>query len=347
MHVEATFRKKNGEKLFGIVSSSLISIDSRPHVISSVADVTDRKRAEAEAQFMAALSERIRLTRDSDVLLYDVAREVGEFLDARRSFFIEIDEPNDRGIVHRDYGRGVESVAGEYRLSAYSATTRAEIAAGRTIVNNDSREDPRTAESYDPTYGPRGERAYVAVPLLRDRRWEGVLWVSTDEPRQWLQREVTLLETVAERAWNAVEKLRIDAELRSSEERRRADLEQALQSERAVAETLQRSLLPQRIPDVPGAVIGVRYHPARPETEVGGDWYDVFELPSGEVGIAMGDVAGKGIRAAAVMGQLRAALHAYALEGYTPGETLDRLNRFIDPRRWRLSCTWSSIRRAA
>jgi PAS domain S-box-containing protein len=329
--VEAAFRKKSGEVLVGNISSSLIFIESRPHVLSSVADITDRKRAEGEAQVLAVVSERIRLTGDVDVLLHDVSRAIGEFLQVRRAFFIDIDEVNDRGVVRRDYCRGVESIAGEYRLSAYSATTRAEIAGGRTIVNCDSRDDPRTADSYEATYGPRGERAYVAVPLMRDDRWDGVLWVSTDEPRRWLEREVTVLETVAERTWNAVERLRLDAELRLSEERRRAELERALQAERAVAEMLQRSLLPQRIPDVPAASIGVRYHPARSEAEVGGDWYDVFELPAGQVGIAMGDVAGKGIRAAAVMGQLRAALRAYALEGYTPGETLERLNQFIDP----------------
>jgi PAS domain S-box-containing protein len=183
-----------------------------------------RRESESDARFLAELSEIIRLARDGDGLLYDVARVVGDYLDVRRSFFIEIDTDNDRGLVRRDYCRGAESIAGAYRLSEYSAATGAEIAAGRTIVNDDSREDPRTAADYAATYGPRGERAYVAVPLLRAGRWDGTFWVSTDAPRRWQPREVALLEAAAERTWLAVEKLRLDAELRSSNERfRRAE----------------------------------------------------------------------------------------------------------------------------
>ena len=116
-----------------------------------------------------------------------------------------------------------------------------------------------------------------------------------------------------------------------SEQRRNRELLRALDAEHALAEMLQRSLLPQGVPEIPGVAIGVRYAPARGEAKVAGDWYDVLELPRSEIGIVMGDVAGKGVRAASVMGRLRAGLHAYALEGHSPGETLERLNRFIDP----------------
>ena len=71
----------------------------------------------------------------------------------------------------------------------------------------------------------------------------------------------------------------------------------------------------------------MRYLPAR--DEVGGDWYDVIELPGGRVGLAIGDVAGHGLRAASLMGQLRTGLRAYALEGHSPRETLKRLDRML------------------
>jgi PAS domain S-box-containing protein len=93
------------------------------------------------------------------------------------------------------------------------------MAAGRTVVNRDSRADPRTAALYDATYGPAGERAYVAVPLHRSGRWAAAFWVSTEKPRDWTDREVELLEQVAERTWNAVERLRLVAALRASETR--------------------------------------------------------------------------------------------------------------------------------
>ena len=98
--------------------------------------------------------------------------------------------------------------------------------------------------------------------------------------------------------------------------------------ERGIAETLQRSLLPGQLPMIPGLAVEARYLPGKHEA-VGGDWYDVFQLPSGRAGIVMGDVAGRGVWAAAVMGQLRHALRAFALEGDSPAVVGARLNRLI------------------
>lgn len=99
--------------------------------------------------------------------------------------------------------------------------------------------------------------------------------------------------------------------------------------QRGVAETLQRSLLPDRLPDLPGLHFAARYLPCATGVEVGGDWYDVIELPTGEIGLVMGDVVGHDIRAASVMGHIRNALRAYALEGLSPAEAMGRLNRFV------------------
>lgn len=99
--------------------------------------------------------------------------------------------------------------------------------------------------------------------------------------------------------------------------------------EHGIAETLQRSLLPERLPEIPGIHLAARYLPGLSEA-VGGDWYDVLELDSGQVGLVMGDVAGRGVWAASIMGQLRNALRAYALDNVPPASIGDRLNRFID-----------------
>lgn len=104
-------------------------------------------------------------------------------------------------------------------------------------------------------------------------------------------------------------------------------LAESLAQQRDVAETLQHSLLPERLPKVPGVRLAARYLPGAVGTEVGGDWYDVISLPSGEIGIVMGDVVGHDLRAAANMGQLRNALRACAAEGAAPEEVLQRLNR--------------------
>ncbi|MHB8733410.1 MAG: SpoIIE family protein phosphatase [bacterium] len=100
---------------------------------------------------------------------------------------------------------------------------------------------------------------------------------------------------------------------------------------RGTAETLQRSLLPERLPEIPGVVLSARYLPGNHEA-VGGDWYDVLTLPNGHIGLVIGDVAGRGVWAAAVMGQLRNALRAYALEGNPPALIAERLTRLVDDR---------------
>ncbi|WP_306205662.1 SpoIIE family protein phosphatase [Actinoplanes sp. RD1] len=102
------------------------------------------------------------------------------------------------------------------------------------------------------------------------------------------------------------------------------------EAEHRIASTLQHSLLPQSLPRVPGAIVASRYLPGSAEAEVGGDWYDVITAPDDQLFLVIGDVVGKGVQAAAGMGQLRNALRAYILEGFDPGEALTRLNRLVD-----------------
>ena len=99
--------------------------------------------------------------------------------------------------------------------------------------------------------------------------------------------------------------------------------------EHRIAETLQRSMLPDRLPELPGVRFAARYVPAGGDMQVGGDWYDVVQLPAGHVGLAIGDVAGHGLRAASSMGQLRMALRAYALEELSPALVVSRLDRLV------------------
>ena len=182
---------------------------------------TDRERRlanlalehnEARLDVIVRVSDLVRTLQDPYELSYEVARTVGIHLNVRRCLFNETDLERDLEIVHRDYCDNAESVAGEHRISDYSSITTAEMQKGRTVVNVDSKIDPRTAADYERTYAPSGERAYVAVPLMRDGRWVASLWASDDKPRQWSREEVSLLQTVAERTWTAIQKLRAEAE---------------------------------------------------------------------------------------------------------------------------------------
>lgn len=115
--------------------------------------------------------------------------------------------------------------------------------------------------------------------------------------------------------------------------------------ERELATGLQATMLPRRIPQIKGGEIAVRYHAAWSGRQVGGDWYDVIPLPRGRVGVVVGDVQGHDTHAAAIMGQLRIALRAYAGEGHSPSTVLARASRFLaelDTNRF-ATCTYAQV----
>jgi serine phosphatase RsbU (regulator of sigma subunit) len=108
------------------------------------------------------------------------------------------------------------------------------------------------------------------------------------------------------------------------------------ETERQTALAFQKSLLPQAIPELDGLEVAFRYVPAKPlethgqgiQTQVGGDWYDIIPLAAGRVGIVIGDVEGRGARAAAIMGQLRAALRAFAQDEKSPADIMRKLDEW-------------------
>ncbi|PMR58052.1 stage II sporulation protein E [Verrucosispora sp. ts21] len=106
------------------------------------------------------------------------------------------------------------------------------------------------------------------------------------------------------------------------------EVQRSFDEEHRIAVTLQRSLLPQRIPQIAGLDLAVRYEPASARTEIGGDFYELVML-DGHLLLAIGDVAGHSLHAATVMAELRHALRAYAVEGHQPGEILHRVNELM------------------
>src|SRR6266480_1981320 len=155
------------------------------------------------------------------------------------------------------------------------------------------------------------ERAWVGMPLLAAGSAIGALRFSFSRPRKITDEERVFLEALAGQCALAVE---------------RASL---FEREHTTAETLQRSLLPDRLPSVPGIVLEARYLPVTSNMEIGGDWYDAFMLADGRLAIAVGDVMGKGVTAAAGMGRVRNALRALALTDPRPAAVLTGLDRLF------------------
>jgi serine phosphatase RsbU (regulator of sigma subunit) len=178
-----------------------------------------------------------------------------------------------------------------------------------------ARREPVAIEHVDemdvinPLLRAKGVASVLGVPMVAGGRVLGVLHVGTNSVRHFTDDDVELLRLVADRA-----SLATQARLS------RMDREATL--------ALQRSLLPARPAVVTGLDVAARYVPGA-EVGVGGDWYDLFALPSGHIGVVIGDVAGSGLRAAVVMGRFRSALRAYALESNDPADVLARLDRKI------------------
>jgi anti-sigma regulatory factor (Ser/Thr protein kinase)/putative methionine-R-sulfoxide reductase with GAF domain len=159
----------------------------------------------------------------------------------------------------------------------------------------------------NPILWERGIQAMLGVPLLAEGQLIGVMHVGSLTHRTFDDNSVSLLESAADKIAEAV----------------RASI---VASEHRAAVVLQQSLLPSKLLDHPQIEFASRYVPAQ-RGEVGGDWYDAFEIPTGDVWVMTGDVAGHGLNPAIVMGRLRSTLRAYALLGMTPDDVLRAANR--------------------
>jgi PAS domain S-box-containing protein len=153
------------------------------------------------------------------------------------------------------------------------------------------------------------ERAWVGLPLTTSGNPLGALEFSFTRLRQITEEERVFLEALAGQCALALERAML------------------YEREHTTAETLQRSLLPDNLPDVPGVALCAYYKPL--SIDVGGDWYDAFRLPDGKLAVAAGDVMGKGLTAAAGMGRVRNALRALALTDPRPAAVLAGLDRLF------------------
>jgi phosphoserine phosphatase RsbU/P len=161
----------------------------------------------------------------------------------------------------------------------------------------------------NPILWEKGIRVMLGVPLIAEDQVLGVLHVGRLDDRPFTAGDTELLRVVAERVAGATQS-------------------RLLAVERAAASLLERSLLPGRLPRCPGLELAARYLTPQ-ERSVGGDWYDLFVVPSGDLWVITGDVAGHGLPAAVVMGRIRSALRAYALVSESPEAALELTDRKV------------------
>jgi PAS domain S-box-containing protein len=295
--------------------------------VGASTDVTSQREAEEmrgrlTEQLSAAALRTARLQQATSMLaealtveqVVEVITEVGRTaIGALHSAVALLDGARLR-VVNDDLRNAPDSAGGLLTLESPSVMTKA-IATRRPVLVEDPEDLRRQFEGELDIDAERvaasDERSWVGLPLLTAGTPLGALRFSFGRPRKITEEERVFLEALAGQCGLAVE---------------RAGL---YEREHTTAETLQRSLLPDRLPSVPGLVLEAMYRPVAKNMEIGGDWYDAFRLADQRLGVAVGDVMGKGLTAAAGMGRVRNALRALALTDPRPAAVLGGLDRLF------------------
>jgi PAS domain S-box-containing protein len=311
---EKRFMRPDGEVVNAIVSVSLTadSHDRPQGYIWQVVDVTEQRRAEAEraarTEAEAVVQTIGKLQQVTEAALAHL--DLDELLDVLVERVREVFGADVVRILLRDHM--------EEQLFSVGAAAGLDVERGKPVELGSALEEvvargtPVTLQelppgtALDPDMEAADVSSLMASPLIVKGKVAGVVEVCARGARRFSLEEESLLILMADRAGLAIEHAR------------------AYERELSNVEMLQRNLLPDRLPRIEGIQLAAIYKPGG--ADVGGDWYDAIPLDGGRVGVAMGDVVGHGIGAAALMGQLRHAMRAYALEGHSPSGVLDRLD---------------------
>jgi PAS domain S-box-containing protein len=306
---DTELQRRDGSRFPAEATVAKVDVQGEPLVSGFIRDLTDRRRRQQEREALmreqAAREEAERVAElvSGMQLLVDAALAHRTLDDILSDLVTRV-----RGVLQADAASIHLVQEGRLVLRAASDGSPAAPYTGEDFAG-------RVAEAREPLLvqdpGPEEVASVIGVPLLAEGEVGGVVVASAAPPRRFTADDLSILRLAADRVALAIDHARV------------------YEREHRIAETLQRSLLPERLPRLPGLDVAARYRPAAEEAEVGGDWYDVLSVPGGGVGLVMGDVAGKGLAAASMVGRLRSALRAYALEGHPPARVLQQLNRLI------------------
>jgi PAS domain S-box-containing protein len=189
-------------------------------------DITVKKQAEstlraseARHTFLVRLNDRLRPLTDPSAIQYEAARTLGEYLDASRVGYAEDCGDGETVVVTHNYTRGVPGLEGRYRYTDYGTDQLEALRAGRTHVRADVATDPLLTDAEKAAHTALQIGATLHVPLLKAGHLMTLLFVHHREPRTWMPEELALVEDVAARTWDAVERARAETMLRAGEER--------------------------------------------------------------------------------------------------------------------------------
>jgi hypothetical protein len=281
---------------------------------------TQRELAERQRELELARDEAQRVVRrlqtferitvaamedeDPNAGMRTLLEQARELVGGQRSSLLLIDADRRQLTMMLRLGTDADELVG-WRQPIDAGITGICVRTGRAIIVDDVQHDPRVI-----VVKSRVDGSLVVVPLRIRGEVVGVLHVGADQTCWFTDEHVTLLAAIGDRAAAVIAHM------------------QNTRRERRIAETFQRSMLPSALP-LGALELVSHYQPQAQGSAVGGDWYDAITFPDGQVGVCIGDVAGKGVDAAICMGQVRSAMHALALTQREPGELLAQLDLFV------------------
>jgi PAS domain S-box-containing protein len=318
--VEEEVRSWSGARTFLSMKSPLRDEHGGVSGVTCIShDITDRKQVEDTQRLLAETSKVLADSLDLEQALEAVARSavprlgdccVVHMLDddgALRPIAIAHADPDKEALVRELTRRYPPDPNAAEGVAAVVRAGRSELIPELTdyLLRAAARDSEHLA-----LIRQLGLRSAMVVPLrARGRTLGGLSLASAESGRHFDEDDLCRAEDLAARCAMAADNARL------------------YRHEHTVAETLQRSFLPGRLPQLAGIELAARYLPGSATVDVGGDWYDALRRPDGALVLVMGDVAGRGLRAASAMGQLRNAVRAYALEGRSPAAILAAVNR--------------------
>jgi len=274
-----------------------------------------RARAEAEAvartvRTLQILSDAALAHLEMDGLAAELVERTATLFQADAACLLLRDEHAPGLGVHASRGRPPVPVEGRVTLGEgtfgrLAVERRAALLVGEKFPGGAS---PAAGEASGP-----GETitSVMAVPLVTSDELLGLVVLGATSEDRFDAGDLELLSLAADRMAIAIDHV------------------QRFAHGRQLVETLQRSLLPDRLPHHPRLELAARYLPSGLAPQIGGDWYDALELDRDRTAVMIGDVVGHGVRAATTMSELRNALRAFAVEGHSPGEALHQLDRVV------------------
>ncbi|MDQ6932180.1 MAG: SpoIIE family protein phosphatase [Candidatus Eremiobacteraeota bacterium] len=288
--------------------------------IGTSTDVHDQRRAKEALEFLSRAGKVLSESLDPDVLIANLARlTIPELADYCQITVQEEDRFRPLVIAHVDPEKValLQEIHARYPLTLDQAGVAHLARAAEPSIVPEVSPQLRKLGSVDACHGALLERlnarSTLLIPLTARGKTFGIMsLVYSDSDRRYGPSDLLLAKELGRQASVALDNARTFAR------------------EHIVAETLQRAMLPETLPQPSGATFSCAYIPGAHELSIGGDWYDAFFMHDGRIGVSIGDVAGHGLAAAVVMGEIRQAMRSAALGHDDPSRVLDHASWLLE-----------------